>query len=55
LAGLKKGFSRTVVRTLEERERRKHLQREREERLRVYKRELNRRKRERARRAAMRR
>jgi hypothetical protein len=53
LAGLKKRFSRTVVRTLEERERRKRLQREREDRLRVYQRELNRRKRERARRAAV--
>jgi hypothetical protein len=42
----REGCSRTVVRTLEERERRKLLKREREEKLRRYKRERNRRKRE---------
>ena len=44
-------WSRTVVRALEKRERKKRTRREREERLRRYKLERNRRKREQARRA----
>jgi hypothetical protein len=51
LSEAKEGCSRTVVHTLEERERRKLLKREREERLSRYKREHNRRKRELARKA----
>lgn len=47
----REGCSRTVVHALEERERRKLLKREKEERLRHYKLKRNRRKREQARRA----
>ena len=47
----REGCSRTVVRALEKRERKKRTRREREERLRRHKLERNRRKREQARRA----
>lgn len=50
-SGFGKGCSRTVAHALEEYERRKLLNREKQERLRRYKRERNRRKREQARRA----
>ena len=50
LANLRKKCQRSVARTLEERERRKGLKHERNERLRRYERERNRKKRERARR-----
>jgi hypothetical protein len=51
ISDAREGCSRTVVRTLEERGRKKRARREREERLRRYKLERNRRKREQARRA----
>ena len=50
-SGFGEGCSRTVAHALEEYERRKLLNREKQERLRRYKRERNRRKREQARRA----
>ncbi len=50
-SSFREGCSRTVAHALEERERRKVLGREKEERLRRYKLERNRRKREQARRA----
>ena len=50
-SGFAEGCSRTVAHALEEYERRKLLNREKQERLRRYKRECNRRKREQARRA----
>ena len=50
-SGFTEGCSRTVAHALEEYERRKLLNREKQERLRRYKRERNRRKREQARRA----
>jgi len=50
-SGFREGCSRTVAHALEERERRRLLKRQKEERLRRYMRERNRRKREHARRA----
>ena len=50
-SGIREGCTRTVAHALEERERRKLLKRENEDRLRRYKLERNRRKREQARRA----
>ncbi len=52
LESLKEEYDRTVVRWLQERERRKRIRQEKEERFRRYQRERNRRKREHARRAS---